>query len=214
MCNKNNFGKKLLIKPRTGPRSIRDLTKFIERSQQKIYYTDFQDEVTEQNENGSILNVNNLQSYRQKVEYYLKQHQDQLAVYKLRHNKLLTKQDTETLERLLWEELGTREQYQKDYGDTSITRLVRTIVGLDPQAALEAFSEFLSENRLNMNQAHFVRLVVDYVVKNGVLDKRILQEDPFRTLGSVTSLFKENITDAKRILSIVDQINQNADVSL
>lgn len=194
--------------------ALRDLIKFIERSQQKIYYTDFQDEVIEQNENGSILNVNNLQSYRQKVEHYLKQHQDQLAVYKLRHNKPLTKQDTDTLERLLWEELGTKEQYQKDYGDTSITRLVRTIVGLDRQAAMEAFSEFLSENRLNMNQAHFVRLIVDYVVKNGVLDKRVLQEDPFRTLGSVTALFKENITDAKRILSIVDQINQNADVVL
>ncbi|MGE6415785.1 DEAD/DEAH box helicase family protein [Planococcus kocurii] len=194
--------------------ALRDLIKFIERSQQKIYYTDFQDEVTEQNENGSILNVNNLQSYRQKVEHYLKQHQDQLAVYKLRHNKPLTKQDTETLEQLLWVELGTKDQYEKDYGDTSITWLVRTIVGLDRQAALEAFSEFLSENRLNMNQAHFVRLIVDYVVKNGVLDKRTLQEDPFRTLGSVTALFKENITDAKRILSIVDQINQNADVIL
>jgi type I restriction enzyme R subunit len=192
--------------------SLRDLIQFIEREQQKIYYTNFQDEIIEENENGSILSVNNLQSYRMKVEHYLKEHQDQLAVYKLRHNKPITQHDVKLLESILWNELGTKEQYEKDYGDTKITKLVRNIVGLDRKAALEEFSEFLTENRLNMNQALFVELIVDYVVKNGTLDKSVLQQDPFRTLGSVATLFKENRSDVVKILGIVDRINQNAEI--
>ncbi|WP_241139001.1 DEAD/DEAH box helicase family protein [Bacillus mycoides] len=191
--------------------ALRDLIKFIEREQQKIYYTDFKDEIIEQTEHESILNVNDLQSYRQKVEHYLKEHQDQLAIYKLRHNKELTKQDVETLEAILWHELGSKEQYEKDFGDTPITRLVRNIVGLDRQAAMGEFSEFLSEERLNIQQAKFVELIVDYVVKNGTLDKQVLQQDPFRTLGSITSLFKHNMGDVKGIIGIIDRINNNSE---
>lgn len=191
--------------------ALRDLIKFIEREQQKIYYIDFKDEIIEQTENSSILDVNDLQSYRQKVEHYLKEHQDQIAIYKLRHNKELTKQDVETLEEILWHELGSKEQYEKDFGDTPITILVRNIVGLDRQAALEEFSEFLSEERLNIQQARFVELIVDYVLKNGTLDKQVLQQDPFRTLGNITSLFKDNMRDVRAIIGIIDQINANAE---
>ncbi|MEN3156670.1 DEAD/DEAH box helicase family protein [Priestia aryabhattai] len=192
--------------------ALRDLIKFIEREQQKIYYTDFKDEVVDQVENSSLLDVNNLKSYRQKVEHYLKEHQDQLAIYKLRHNKELTRQDVKMLENILWNQLGSREQYEKDFGDTPITKLVRNIVGLDRLAAMKEFSEFLSENRLNIHQAKFVELIVDYVVKNGTLDKQVLQQDPFRTVGSITSLFKHNMPDAKKIISIIDRINKNSEI--
>lgn len=73
------------------------------------------------------------------------------------------------------------------------------------------FSEFLSEERLNIQQAKFVELIVDYVVKNGTLDKQVLQQDPFRTLGSITSLFKHNMGDVKAIIGIIDRINNNSE---
>lgn len=99
--------------------------KFIERETPKIYFPNFQDEVLEVVENGSMLNVKDLKSYRKKVEHYLKQHQD-LAIYKLRNNKALTQQDIEMLELILWQDLGSKEQYEKDFGDTPITKLVRS----------------------------------------------------------------------------------------
>ena len=58
---------------------------------------------------------------------------------------------------MLWKELGTKEQYEKNYPEKPITVLVREIVGLNKQAANEAFSEFLTEGRLNANQIHFVK---------------------------------------------------------
>lgn len=101
--------------------------------------------------------------------------------------------------------------YEKDFGDTPITKLVRNIVGLDRKAANEAFSEFLSEQRLNLQQAKFVELIIDYVVKNGILDKKVLQQEPFRTVGSIVEVFKDNKADAKKIISMIDEINKNAE---
>lgn len=101
--------------------------------------------------------------------------------------------------------------YEKDFGDKPITKLVRNIVGLDRKAANEAFSEFLSEQRLNLQQAKFVELIIDYVVKNGILDKKVLQQEPFRTVGSIVEVFKDNKADAKKIISMIDEINKNAE---
>jgi type I restriction enzyme R subunit len=56
-----------------------------------------------------------------------------------------------------------------------------------------------------------VKLIVDYVVKNGIMDKRVLQEEPFKTVGSIIELFKDNMDDARRIISIIDQINRNSE---
>lgn len=193
--------------------ALRDLIRYIERSQQKIYYTDFKDEVMEVKENASILNVNDLQSYRKQVEHYLKkhQHEDTLAIYKLRNNKPLTQQDVEYLEQILWNELGSKEQYEKDFGDTPITKLVRKVVGLDRKAAVEAFSTFLSQENLNLQQTKFVELIIDYVVKNGTLERQALQQDPFTTLGGITVVFKDQLPKAKGILEIIDKINRNAE---
>ncbi|MBO9131241.1 DEAD/DEAH box helicase family protein [Bacillus sp. 165] len=193
--------------------ALRDLIRYIERSRQKDYYTDFKDEVMEVRENASILNVNDLQSYRKKVEHYLKEHQheDTLAIYKLRNNKPLTKQDVDYLENILWNELGSKEQYEKDFGDTPITKLVRKIVGLDRRAAVEAFSTFLSVEKLNLQQTKFVELIIDYVVKNGTLERQALQQDPFTTLGGITVVFKDQLPKAKGILEILDTIKRNAE---
>ena len=111
----------------------------------------------------------------------------------------------------MWNELGTREEYENEYGDTPITKLVRQVVGLDRGAVNAAFSEFLSEERLNAKQIQFVRLIIDYVVDKGYLERPTLHEDPFRTLGSISDLFEDNIQDVQAILSVVDSINKNVE---
>ena len=112
-------------------------------------------------------NANNLKDYKKKVEHYLNSHKDELAIYKLRNNKKITKQDVETLEDILFSQLGNEADYEKEFGKTPVTQLVRKLVGLDRNAANEAFSEFLNNDSFNSKQIHFVKLIVDYVVKNG-----------------------------------------------
>ena len=45
---------------------------------------------------------NRLENYRKKVEFYLKEHQDNMAVRKLRNNQPLQKSDMQELEKILW----------------------------------------------------------------------------------------------------------------
>lgn len=192
--------------------ALRDLLKFIEREKQVIYYTDFKDEVLEVHENDAMYNTNDLKNYQKKVEFYLKEHSDMLAVYKLRNNKKLNQDELKQLEHILWEELGSKADYEKEYGDTPVSILVRKIVGLDRAAANEAFSEFLSEEKLNVNQIRFVKLIIDYVVANGMIeDNRVLTEEPFRTLGSISVLFKDNMTAAKGIMGVIGEIKKNSE---
>jgi type I restriction enzyme R subunit len=191
---------------------MRELVQFLEKETRMTFYTDFQDTFNVIVDGTPIYGSNDLRNYQKRVNQYLKEHQDEMAIYKLRHNKPLTKADVGFLENVLWNELGTREDYEKEFGETSIARLVRQTVGLDRGAANAAFSEFLSGEKLNATQIKFVRLIIDYVVANGYLEKEVLQQDPFRTLGSVSELFEDNIQDVRRILGVIDDINGNVDV--
>lgn len=97
--------------------ALRELIKYIETGKVLLIYSDFEDNIVDYKEGEVLQSLNDLKDYKKKVEYYLKEHLDNLSVYKLRHNKKLTKSELAELERVLWKELGTREEYQKEYGN-------------------------------------------------------------------------------------------------
>ncbi|MDY4079005.1 MAG: DEAD/DEAH box helicase family protein [Clostridium sp.] len=191
--------------------ALRELIKYLaDKTKVTIYTTNFDDMFIKEEENKAMYNVNDLKNYRKKVEYYLKEHQDQIAVYKLRNNKELTKEDLKSLEEIMWHELGTKADYEKEFKEMPLAKLVRKIVGLDRNVANDIFSEFLNDKSLNTKQIHFVELIIDYIVKNGFIeDKKILQQEPFRNVGSIVELFKDNMNYARNIMSKVDSISEN-----
>lgn len=192
--------------------AMRELLQYIDKIKTRIYYANFEDEITEGVEGTPIYDSHELENYCKKVEFYLREHCNNLSVYKLRNNKKLSETDLKELEKLLWEELGTKTDYEKEYGDTPIGRLVRRIVGVDRNVVNEAFSEFLSKEHLNINQIRFVNLIVDYIVVNGNIDdNKVLMEEPFRSVGSITTLFKDDMGTAKRIMDVVADIKRNSE---
>ncbi len=193
-------------------KAFRDLMKFLDSNVGTIYYTDFTDEVLEVKENAGEFTVNDLQSYRKKVNQYLKGHQDDLVVYKLRNNKSISKDDIKHLEKILWHDLGTKDDYVNEYGDEPLLRLTSKIVGLDPATANEVFSEFLSDEDLSSNQMEFVKLVVNFIIANGTIDKAVLNEQPFNKFGNVVNLFEGKIDIARNIIKKIDELNARIDV--
>lgn len=84
-------------------------------------------------------------------------------------------------------------------------------MGLDANAANEAFSEFLTNQNINANQIRFVKLIVDYVIKNGFIeDNRILTEDPFRQVGSIIDIFDNDIDTRTKLIQTINEIKINA----
>ena len=192
--------------------ALRSLIQYLDKNKRKIYYTDFTDILSDAVEGEPLYGENDLKNYRKKVEFYLKEHEDNLSVYKLRNNKKLNETDLKELERILWSELGSKDDYIKEYGDTPVGRLVRKIVGVDRNALNEAFSKFLTDEKLNINQIRFVNLIIDYISHNGnIEDNAVLMEEPFKSVGSITHLFKDDIGKAKELMSIVEEIRGNSE---
>ena len=117
------------------------------------------------------------------------------------------------LERILWSEVGSREDYEAEMGAKPLGEFVREIVGLDMRAAKEAFSEYLTSTDLDSRQIYFVDQIVEYIVRNGMMkDLSVLQGPPFTDRGSVVEVF----TDLSLWLGIkaaIDRVNANAAVS-
>ncbi|HHV43414.1 MAG TPA: hypothetical protein GXX57_01925 [Firmicutes bacterium] len=188
--------------------SLRELIRFIEHDASRIYYTNLTDEILSVQENVGEFGSSELQSYRKKVNQYLRENKNHLSIHKLRTNKPLSEEDFLALEQILWHEVGTKEDYEREFGNTPLTVLVLQVVGLDQETANEAFSEFLNDHNLDSRQIRFVKTIVDYVVKNGVIEKKALQEEPFRSIGSIVDVFPEG--SARKIVSIIDRLNENA----
>ena len=148
-------------------KALRDLIKLIDRNEREIYYTDFKDEIVGVKEGEPIYNVNNLGNYKKRVEHYLKEYEDSLPIYKLKNNEELTKSDIKYFEKILWKEIGSKEEYEQAYGDQPLLKLVASITGMERAAAEKEFSKFLNDENLNSNQIDFVNSIVDYIVKNG-----------------------------------------------
>lgn len=192
--------------------ALRNLLQFLDKKKKRIYYPNFEDTIIDMKEGEPLPVGDRLESYRKKVEFYLKSNENTMAVYKLRNNKKLNATDMQELERILWTELGTREDYTKEYGDTPVGRLVRKIVGLDRGAVNEAFSKFLSDEKLNIHQIRFVNLMIDYIVANGnIEDNKVLMNEPFRSVGSMPVLFKDNMNTARDIMGMVAMIRENSE---
>jgi type I restriction enzyme R subunit len=189
---------------------LRDLIEFIPNDKRDRYDTNFTDDILSLEWNESQLDNDDLANYKKKVEYYILQHQDIPAIAKLKGNMPLTMSEVKVLEQILWNELGTKEQYDGQYGQTPLGELVRSIVGLSMQAANEAFSIFLNDSELDNRQMHFVKQIVNYIVKNGMMkDLSVLQESPFSDMGSVSEVFD----DRKMFMNLremIEQVNKNA----
>src|SRR5699024_663087 len=77
---------------------MRELVQFIEKETRKTYYTNFEDTFNIISDGTPIYGSNDLRNYKKRVNQYLKEHQDEMAIYKLKHNKSLTKTDVAFLE--------------------------------------------------------------------------------------------------------------------
>ena len=189
--------------------SLRNLMKYLPIGIIK-YDTDFTDEILSTEWNDSELENDELKNYKTKAEFYVRQHQDNIAIAKLKTNQPLTEVDIKSLEMILWNEVGSKDDYEKEYGHKPLGEFVREIVGLDMNAAKEAFSEFLNDTNLDSRQIYFVNQIVEYIVHNGMMkDLSVLQESPFTDKGSVVEIFTD-LTVWMGIRKVIDQINANA----
>lgn len=129
---------------------------------------------------------------------------ESLAGLKLTHNIPLAMGDYQELERVLTSELGSKEDYAREFGDTPFGLLIRKIAKLDHEAAMQAFSAFINDQSLNQKQIAFVNKIINHIELNGYMENVAeLTKPPFDKPISFIKLF-----DAKTRTALMETINQ------
>lgn len=161
---------------------LRDLMKFLDKKEGKTFVIDIEDEFTD----GGVTGKPNLpvMTYKQKILDYLSENSDNPVIQKIKNLEKLTQNDIIELEKVLWEELGSKDDYEKQTKNMiqggNVAILIRSLVGVDRDIALQKFSEFIDVNTLNSDQMEYLKTIIDYVSVNGDIDGSIMaNNEPF-----------------------------------
>ena len=190
--------------------SLRGLIKYIKKSVRPIFNTNFDDEILSMEWNEAETESSELANYKAKAEFYIRENTDNEVIAKLKKNIPLTEEDIKELEKILWHDIGSKKDYEAQFGNKPLGEFVREIVGLDMNAAKAAFAKFLNNENLDSRRIYFVNRIVEFIVHNGVMkDMTVLQEAPFTDKGSVVEIF-DNVEEWHEIRAVIDDVNQNA----
>ena len=125
-------------------------------------------------------------TYQQRVVDYLAEHTDLAVLRKIQNFEQLTNEDIAELQRIFWEELGTREEYNtmtqgKRYNQ-NVAAFIRVINGIDRQKALQIYAQFIKDSDLTAEQEQYLKNVLDYVSVNGDIQLGDFMEYPLKNV--------------------------------
>ena len=196
---------------------LRDLIKFLDSENRSDVYTNFKDDskVDGVEEKPLLEWSKKLQSYRDRVESFIRKNKHHVTINKLRSNEPITSEELDALEQMLFDgdERGTKEDFIKEYGEQPLGRFIRGIVGMDVNAANNAFAEFIHSGTLTADQITFIDNIISFLIQDGHIDKRMLFESPFTYVDQDGLIGVFDDAEATRIISIIDEIDRNAQVS-
>jgi type I restriction enzyme R subunit len=194
-------------------KGLRDLVQFIERRKRTTVITDFADQIGE----GTLIELSgtpagvDLERVRDKAQLFLRAHEKNPVIHKLRFNEPLTSEDLNALEEIFVTEGSTAEEIAMAKSeDGGLGLFVRSLIGLDREAAKAALSQFLVGKTLSANQIEFTNLVVNHLSSRGWIELARLYDSPFIDLHphGVEGVFDEQATLA--LISALQTVRRNA----
>ncbi|MBW7894872.1 MAG: DEAD/DEAH box helicase family protein [Opitutaceae bacterium] len=198
----------------TTRRRLRDLIKLIEKTRRKPIYTNFEDEMGLEADYQlpGFAGLGDFERFREKARVFLRQHENHIAVHKLRMNEPLTPADLAELERMLAEAgLGSHQDIERAKQESAgLGLFVRELVGLDRSAAKLALNTYLSGRTPSAAQIEFINLIIDHLTERGVMKAERLYESPFTDIAphGPDGLFAP--ADVEQLISILVDVSAKA----
>lgn len=194
-------------------KDLRELMQFIVRPSKPVVYTDLTDKVTMVGEGQTVSYGTSFESYKKKVNRFIEENANDIAIYKLKHNEPLTTAQLEGLQNTFLHDLGTQEDYRKEFGKTPLGILIRTIAGMDEEAIRKEFANFINSQGLNQQQIVFLDKIVAHIKNNGYVETPgVLLEAPFDNPLPMFDLFEQ--PQIMELMKIVNSFKENAMVAV
>jgi type I restriction enzyme R subunit len=194
-------------------RRLRSLIKLIDVKQRALVITDFSDEIGVGSPIAFIGSQvgTDMERFRAKAQQFFRAHTNHITIAKVRRNEPLTPSDLVELERMFYEEgLGGPGEIERVTAQGGLGLFVRSLVGLDREAAKAAFGDFLVGRTLTANQLEFVNLLIEHLTARGVVNPDLLYASPFTDVdpSGVSGVFSD--ADASEIVDILETVRKNA----
>ncbi|WP_246697427.1 DEAD/DEAH box helicase family protein [Rhizobium sp. G21] len=192
---------------------LRGLVHHIEKGRKAIVYTNFEDELGAATElDLPQVGEVDFARFKKKARHFLREHEDHIAIAKLRHGKPLTVTDIEELQQMLLK-AGVGEQTHLDKAIElahGFGAFIRSLVGLDRHAVAEAFSEFLADGAATAQQIEFVDMVIEHLTEKGTMDPGLLYESPFIDMAPEGPQQVIGLERAKKLVEVIKGLNASA----
>ena len=194
-------------------RRLRDLIKLIELKKRPNIYTAFEDEIgrPEDIEIQGVTVGTDMNRFQMKMRHFLKEHENHITIQKVRRNEPLTGHDLEELERMFLEAgIAELEDLDRVKVEGGLGIFVRSLVGLDREAAKRAFDKFQSARTLSASQIEFLNMIIDYLTECGIMDPRLLYESPFTDLDALGVEGVFETADVVELIDILEDVHKRA----
>jgi type I restriction enzyme R subunit len=194
-------------------RRLRALVKLIPKGQKKVVYTDFEDAL------GDLETIHlpqvtaglNMAKFKEKARAFLREHEAHVSLQRLRRNQPLTAMDLAELEKMLLQAGGSKALIDEASAQShGLGIFIRSLVGLDRETAMQAFSEFLQGGSASANQIEFVKLIVEELTQTGVMEPGRLFESPFTDVNAQGPLGVFTPAKVTRLVQLLDDIRERA----
>lgn len=194
-------------------RKQRALVKLIPKGQKYNVYSNFEDELGE----ASIIDLPqvttglNMAKFKEKARVFLKAHESHLSLQRLRRNQPLTPSDLDELEKMLIDAGGSQELISEaKTKNQGLGLFIRSLVGLEYEAAMQAFSDFINGSTATPNQIEFINLIVQELTQAGVMDADRLFQSPFTDLNAQGPLGVFQPAKVTQIVQVLEGIRESA----
>ena len=190
--------------------SLRDLMQYLKDSGRKKFDIDIQDSIDDAEYQPDSTSID-IRTYREKVIDYLVENSENPVIKKIYNLEPINGDDLKELEKVLWHELGSQEDYEEETNIDNLAVFVRSLIGLSQEAVNEKFGEYLNGNIFNSQQQEFIMAVINYVRENGDIEVQdIVNEDPFNNYD-LNEMFGVNLTT---LVGIVNTLHNSVVVNV
>lgn len=168
-------------------KELRDLIIYLKNDDSATFIINIPDMIMK----GEDIKIKNPRmAYGDKLKNFVEQESDSHPVLKkLRSLEQLTNDDILDIEAILWDELGSKEEYEQYVAnmkfDGNVPAFIRSIVGIDRDLAIKKFEKFLGNIELNSDQIRLLDDILSYVTINGDISPEVFGDSPFNNYNLI-----------------------------